>query len=149
MNLILIIGVSFAFLSQFFTGGYEDKPGQKNKNVNAVISQHKLDSGCTIRSISTHYKTGLALYWQSRFFNSNLDKIVAEVPRKLKSQLYLINSTIVYFHSSVCVSIVLYFPKELLLEVHSSLYQKQKRHLPNDPNNQMTYVAFSPCFVKK
>lgn len=31
MNLILIIGVSIAFLVAIFTGGYEDKPGQKQK----------------------------------------------------------------------------------------------------------------------
>lgn len=31
MNLILIMGVSLAFLSAIFTGGYESKPGQKSK----------------------------------------------------------------------------------------------------------------------
>jgi hypothetical protein len=31
MNLILLIGVSLAFLSAIFTGGYETKPGQKGK----------------------------------------------------------------------------------------------------------------------
>ena len=31
MNLILIIAVSFAFLSAILTGGYEDKPGKVKK----------------------------------------------------------------------------------------------------------------------
>ncbi len=31
MNLILILAVTFAFLSAIFTGGYEDKPGKVKK----------------------------------------------------------------------------------------------------------------------
>ncbi len=31
MGVILIIGVSLAFLSAIFTAGYESKPGVKNK----------------------------------------------------------------------------------------------------------------------
>ena len=31
MNLILILGVCLSFLVPIFTGGYEDKPGTKQK----------------------------------------------------------------------------------------------------------------------
>ena len=31
MNLILVLGVCVAFLVPMFTGGYEDKPGTKEK----------------------------------------------------------------------------------------------------------------------
>jgi len=31
MNLLLIIGVSIAFLAAIFTSGYEDKPGMPKK----------------------------------------------------------------------------------------------------------------------
>ena len=31
MNLILVLGVCFAFLSAILTGGYKDKPGTKTK----------------------------------------------------------------------------------------------------------------------
>ncbi len=31
MNLVLIIGVSIAFLAAIFTSGYEDKPGVTKK----------------------------------------------------------------------------------------------------------------------
>ncbi|QUW24106.1 hypothetical protein JSQ81_08110 [Sporosarcina sp. Marseille-Q4063] len=32
MNLILVLGVCVAFLSAILTGGYEDKPGTKQKS---------------------------------------------------------------------------------------------------------------------
>ena len=32
MNLILVLGVCVAFLVAILTGGYEDKPGTKQKN---------------------------------------------------------------------------------------------------------------------
>lgn len=31
MNLILVLGICVAFLVAIFAGGYEDKPGQKQK----------------------------------------------------------------------------------------------------------------------
>ena len=31
MNLLLILGICVAFLTAIFTGGYEDKPGAKQK----------------------------------------------------------------------------------------------------------------------
>lgn len=37
MKLILILGVCVAFLSAIFTGGYEDKPGQKKKRGSQPI----------------------------------------------------------------------------------------------------------------
>ena len=45
MNLILIIGVCFAFLSAIFTGGYEDKPGKKKEKTrtSANINNVKRD----------------------------------------------------------------------------------------------------------
>ena len=32
MNLILVLGICVAFLAAIFSGGYEDKPGTKQKS---------------------------------------------------------------------------------------------------------------------
>ena len=44
MNLILVLGVCVAFLSAILTGGYEDKPGTKQKTKKAT-SQHNTKIG--------------------------------------------------------------------------------------------------------